>query len=197
MTDYENLVLIEEISRMRDAQDVAANMARLVPGEGLRIYKHHEWISLPMEDARFASPRLRQSIVSSLAATGSTGNFTAVSLYADGKLDPVKVPPTDAALEEVHRRFGVFPFILISDYPRWSMVDTGDDVVLFSGSPSIVSKVVGDSVANVQLDFDRYVLAAGTPVERNYLRTVQRELVKYTRMNEGDYAQIPSWWASS
>jgi hypothetical protein len=191
MSAFEHLIDVDPADRTRVA-NLASRVARRNPNGEICLWKLVGWIAVPAEDGRFALPGPRREVLR--AAQEAPEPLYAAVLDSRLDIEPVKVPATDDALEELSRRYGIFPFVLVPESAGWGIVQAKDELMVMLGPPSVVERLLGSSASDA---IELYREFAGDSTwnsqARSHFEVVLRALLTdYPAAQEGECVLIPS-----
>jgi hypothetical protein len=191
MSAFEHLIGVDAAARTR-VVTLASRVARRNPNGEICLWKQGGWIAVPAEDGLFALPGPRREVLR--AAQEAAERLYAVVLDSRLDIEPVIVPATDDALEELSRRYGIFPFVLVPESAGWGVVQAKDELMVMLGTPAVVERLLGAS-ASAATERYREFARDGTwssQAESHFDVVLRALLTDYPAARDGECVLIPS-----
>jgi hypothetical protein len=196
MNAYTHLVELVDSSAGASAQEAARRIATQriatqIDPDRICLRRWDGWAAVPAEDARLTVPSARTLIARALKNAGGSGFGVVLDPRITGT--PVGVPPTEDGVEELARRFGVVPFVLVPRDGSWGLTQTKDEFLIATGPPSLVGAVLGESAEEAVERFNRYVRSPGwsATAVNTFSSILQLLAVDYPRARAGECVTIP------
>jgi hypothetical protein len=191
MMAFQHLIDIDPADRSR-IMTLAGRVARRNPSGDICLFKRSGWIAVPAEDARLALPGPRREILQT--ALEAREPLYAAVLDSRLHIEPVLVPATDDALEELNRRYGVFPFVLVPESVEWGIVQAKDELMVILGPRAMVERLLGSSAHDGVARYQEFARGGTWSSEaRSHFDTIFRALLTdYPAASDGECVLIPS-----
>jgi hypothetical protein len=192
MPGYNHLVPITAARQYAMALTAADSIVRIGDHGRLCLFRRDSWTAIPAEDGRLAYPDFRRPLIQTMLKIQQP--IYAVSLEHYDDYPPMVVPPSDPAIEELSRVFGVFPYVLVPETADWAILQTTNELMVFVGQTAIVERLFGSSVRSA---LDRYFGFANDgswgSLARTYFAEVQTLFLRtYPNLKDDECTLLPS-----